>query len=326
MQRKFSVVIGAILISITGCKTLDAVQNTLGDSTPSNEQVQSAFNRAEAAFMEAQQAMYLARAESLAEYDLQRTQRARKEWQDLQDQFSKLKAKPHQALDSASFFSSQTVSGEIIETGQEIQALVSGAQAAKQLILSVLEPVRSHFAVLDKFDTPQQFSKRYRRLKDQHNVFKAMLVEGKQMQVETRLSEYQAQLTTLEKAAVERHYLGKVFAQLDTIATSPKAYVLPNVYADASNTTEYAKQFIYSNVRAYHLIEEKARSARLQILRLEHLYAEHLARKQALTDKQVEAKLLTLENQLLALTKKAGLGDLRHLSFAQQLAAIEDKL
>ncbi|TQF72787.1 hypothetical protein [Pseudoalteromonas luteoviolacea] len=326
MQMKLGIAFGAILFGITGCKTLDSVQNTLAGSSPSTEQVQAAYSRAEAAYAEAQQAMYLANIESLTEYDSNRVERAQKEWQVLKKQFAELQSNPHEALDSASFFSSQTLSGEIIENSQQIMALVAGAQAAKKLILSVLEPVRSHFAVLDKFDASQQFSKRYRQLTTLHEKFKGMLVQGKQVQVETRLPEYQAQLTALEKDAVELHYMGNIIAELKLIGASTKAQVLPSVYSDAANTTDYAKQYIHLNVRKYEQIEEKARSAKLQILRLEHLYAEHLARKQALSDQQVEARLLALENQLLELTEKAGLGDLRHLSFTQQLSAIKEKL
>ncbi|KZN48279.1 hypothetical protein [Pseudoalteromonas luteoviolacea] len=326
MQMKFGIVFGAMLIGTTGCKTLDSVQNTLGGTSPSAEQIQAAYNRAETAYSEAQQAMHLANVELLAEYDLNRIDKAQKEWQDLKHQFSELKAKPHEALDSASFFSSQTVSAEIIEMSQKILALVGGAQAAKKLILSVLEPVRSHFAVLDKFDSQQQFPTRYDKLHKHHNKLKVMLVDGKQPDVEAQLPSYQAQLTRLEKDAVSLYYLGQVNAELKMISASTKAQVLPSVYADARNTADYAQQFINLNVRDYTNIEDKVHSAQLQIFRLEHLFAEHLARKQALDDKQVEAQLLTLENQLLELTEKAGLGDIRHLSFSNQLKAIKDTL
>ncbi|MBQ4813345.1 hypothetical protein J8M20_18430 [Pseudoalteromonas luteoviolacea] len=326
MQMKFGIVFSAVLIVTTGCKTLDSVHNTLGGSSPSAEQIQAAYNRAEAAYYEAQQAIHLANVESLADYDRNRVDKARQEWQELEEQFTELKAKPHEALDSASFFSSQTVSGEIMSMSQEILALVGGAQAAKKLILSVLEPVRSHFAVLDKFDTQQQFPTRYRKLNKHHNKLKAMLVDGKQPDVEAQLPGFKTQLTRLEKDAVSLHYLGQINVELTAISTSAKAQVLPSVYMDARNTADYAQQFINSNVRDYSSIEDKVHSAKLQILRLEHLFAEHLARKQALDDKQVEAQLLTLENQLLELTEKAGLGDLRHLSFANQLKAVKDKL
>ncbi|KZN32045.1 hypothetical protein N480_02595 [Pseudoalteromonas luteoviolacea S2607] len=229
-------------------------------------------------------------------------------------------------MDSASFFSSQTVSAEIIEMSQEILALVGGAQAAKKLILAVLEPIRSHFAVLAKFDTQQQFPTRYRKLHKHHNKLKAMLVDGKLPDVEALLPSFQAQLTHLEKDAVSFHCLGQINADLKMISASKKVQVLPSVYADVRNTAEYAQQFINLNVRDYTNIEVKVHSAKLQILRLEHLFAEHLARKQALDEEQVEAQLLTLENQLLELTEKAGLGDLRHLSFSNQLQAVKDKL
>ncbi|MDK2597214.1 hypothetical protein [Pseudoalteromonas obscura] len=326
MRMKVGLVFGALLLNITGCKTLDSVQNSLGGSSPTTEQVQAAYSRAEASYKEAQQAMYLANVESLIDYDSERIQKAQKEWKELEENFSDLKSKPFEALDSASFFSSQTVSGEIIELSQEVLALVAGAQAAKQLILSVLEPVRSHFAVLDKFATEEHFSTRYRKLSERHNKFKAMLVNGKQLEVEAMLPEYTALLTALEISAVELHYLGEIVAQLRAIAASPKAEVLPSVTMDANNTSEYAKQYIHSNVRNYEQIEAKVKQAQLQLQRIEHLYQEHLVRKQALANNQVEEQLLILESQLLALTEKAGLGDLRHLTFAEQLAAVKEKL
>ncbi|AOT06555.1 hypothetical protein [Pseudoalteromonas luteoviolacea] len=322
MRMKFGIVFGALLLNITGCKTLDSVQ-TLGGSSPSHEQVQAAYDRADAAYQEAQQAMYLANTESLLEYDRVRIEKAQKEWRELEKNFADLKAKPFEALDSASFFSSQTVSGEIIELSQEVLALVAGAQAAKQLILSVLEPVRSHFAVLDKFAAQENFPKRYRKLSDTHRKFRGMLVNGKQPEVEARLDEFNAQLSALEVSAVELHYLGEIKLQLRAIKTSLKAKVLPSVVLDAANTSEYATAYIQNNMRDYEQIEDKVRLAKLQILRVESLYQEHIVRKNALKDNQVEAQLLTFESQLLALTEKAGLGDLRHLSFAEQLAAVK---
>ncbi|KZN48930.1 hypothetical protein [Pseudoalteromonas luteoviolacea] len=325
MRMKFGLVFGAVLLNITGCKTLDSVQS-IGGSSPSNEQVQAAYSRAEAAYQEAQQAMYLANTESLIDYDRVRVQKAQKEWQELEESFADLKAKPFEALDSASFFSSQTVSGEIIELSQEVLALIGGAQAAKNLILSVLEPVRSHFAVLDKFAAQEHFPIRYRKLNETHKKYRAMLVDGKQPEVEAELADFNAQLTALEVSAVERYYLGEILSQLRTISASPKAKVLPSVALDASNTSEYAKVYIRNNVRDYEQIEEKVRLAKLQLLRVDSLYQEHLARKEALQKNQVEAQLLELESHLLALTEKAGLGDLRHLSFAEQLSAVKDKL
>lgn len=325
MRMKLGIVFGALLLNMTGCKTLDSVQ-TLGGSSPSNEQVQVAYDRADAAYQEAQQAMYLANMESLVEYDRIRIEKAQKEWRELEKNFAGLKAKPFEALDSASFFSSQTVSGEIIALSQEVVALVAGAQAAKQLILSVLEPVRSHFAVLDKFAAKEHFPKQYRKLSDIHKKFRAMLVNGQQPDVESRLEQFNAQMTALEVSAVERHYLGEIKSQLRVIETSLKAKVLPSVVQDAANTSEYAKVYIQNNVRDYEQIEDKARLAKLQVLRVESLYQEHVKRKNALKNNQVEAQLLTFESQLLALTEKAGLGDLRHLSFAEQLAAVKDKL
>ncbi|ESP94123.1 hypothetical protein PL2TA16_02500 [Pseudoalteromonas luteoviolacea 2ta16] len=325
MRMKFGLVFGAVLLNITGCKTLDSVQS-LGGSSPSNEQVQAAYSRAETAYQEAQQAMYLANTESLIDYDRTRVQQAQKEWQELEKNFADLKAKPFEALDSASFFSSQTVSGEIIELSQEVLALVGGAQAAKKLILSVLEPVRSHFAVLDKFAAQEHFPARYRKLSEAHKKYRAMLVDGKQPEVEAELADFNVQLTALEVSAVELYYLGEILSQLRAISASTKAKILPSVALDASNTSEYAKVYIRNNVRDYEQIEEKVRLAKLQLLRVESLYQEHISRKEALKSNQVEAQLLELESHLLALTEKVGLGDLRHLSFAEQLAAVKEKL
>ncbi|ALU43737.1 hypothetical protein [Pseudoalteromonas rubra] len=319
----------ALLLAVTllgGCKTLDSVSNIVSSDKATPEQIQAAYSKAEAAYQEAQQAMSLSAEEALADYDIERTSDANKLWQSLQKDFAELQANPAESLESASLFSSDTKADEVMEGSQEIVALISAAHSAKQAIISVLEPIRSHFAVLDKLETQTHFESRYERLGEQHDRLKRMLVEGKQPQVEEYLPELQSQLHTLEQDAAEHYFLGQVLDKVRTLANSEKADRLPRVYLDVKTLTESTQGFIRQNVRAYDDIKGQVKLTELQIQRIDQLFNEYLKRKAAVDDKQIEAPLLELESQLFNMTQKAGLGDLRHLSFSEQLEAISSKL
>ncbi|MCF2910201.1 hypothetical protein L1285_17945 [Pseudoalteromonas sp. DL2-H2.2] len=319
----------ALLLAVSllgGCKTLDSVSNIVSSNKASPEQIQAAYNKAQAAYQEAQQALGLSEEEALSEYDSERTAKADKLWQSLQEDFAELRANPAESLESASLFSSDTKADEVMAASQEIISLIAAAQSAKQAIISVLEPIRSHFAVLDKLATQQHFERRYARLEERHQDLKEMLVAGKREQVEGYLPDLQSQLNALEQDAAEHYFLGKVLEDVTRLANSEKAEVLPSVYQDVKATTESAQSFIRQNVRAYDDIEHKVNLAELQVKRMEQLFAEHMSRKAAIDDKRSEAPLLALEAQLLEMTNKAGLGDLRHLSFSEQLEAINNKL
>ncbi|TMP36254.1 hypothetical protein [Pseudoalteromonas rubra] len=326
MYKQSSIALLLVVTLLGGCKTLDSVSNIVSGDSATPEQIQAAYSKAEAAYQEAQQAVALAEQEFLIEYDSERTSKANKLWQSLRQDFAELRANPGESLESASLFSSDTKADEVMANSQEIVSLLTAAQSAKQAIVSVLEPVRSHFAVLDKLETQRHFARRYERAQSRHLEFKGMLVAGKRAQVEENLPEFQSQLHALEQDAAEHYFLGKVLEDVKRLASSDKAEVLPTVYQDVKTKTESARGVIRQNVRAYDDIKHTVNLAELQIKRLEQLFSEHLRRKTAVEDKRVETHLLALETQLFQLTQKAGLGDLRHLSFSEQLEAINDKL
>ncbi|MCO7189919.1 MULTISPECIES: hypothetical protein [unclassified Pseudoalteromonas] len=326
MYKQSSIALLLTVALLGGCKTLDSVSNIVSSDSATPEQIQAAYSKAEAAYLEAQRAIALSAEESLVEYDSERTAKANKLWQSLQGDFAELRANPGESLDSASLFSSDTKADEVMASSQEIVSLLAAAHSAKQAIVSVLEPIRSHFAVLDKLETPRHFERRYERVKRRHLELKEMLVAGKRALVEGSLPEFQSQLHALEQDAAEHYFLGKVLGGVKRLASSDKVEVLPTVFQDVKVTTESAREFIRQNVRAYDDIKHTVNLAELQIKRLEQLFSEHLRRKTAVEDKRVEAQLLTLETQLFQMTQKAGLGDLRHLSFSEQLAAINNKL
>ena len=151
---------------------------------------------------------------------------------------------------------------------------------------------------------------------------KEMLIEGEQSKVEGYLPDLNNRLHKLEQDAVEKFYLGEVLADLKVLANSDKSDVLPSVFVDAKNAAELAQAFARNNVRQYQDIEAKTLLAQLQVKRINSLFSEHISRKEALKDDTVEVQLLGLEKQIYQLTQKAGLGDLRHLSFTEQLAEL----
>ena len=329
-MRKIAIVLAITALSLSGCKTLDAVPGGLGDLVGTKQvdqaQVQAAFSKASEAYTSAQTAIQNALSQSLKEYDPERVQDANKIWSDLQEEFAELQAKPERALDKASLFSSNTIADEVMEQSQSIIALITSAEKSKNAIVTVLEPIRAHFVVLDSIETQKNFSKRYTQLVDRHNELKTLLIEGEQAKVEEYLPEFSQRLHNLEQDAVEQFYLGAVFSQLKLLANSEKSEVLPSVYTDVKGTAEAAQTFARNNVRDYEEIKGKARLAELQVQRINSLFSEHKLREQSLKNDSVETQLLALETQLFQLTQKAGLGDLRHLSFSEQLNELNKSL
>ncbi|WP_138484633.1 hypothetical protein [Pseudoalteromonas phenolica] len=329
-MRRTAIVLAITALSLSGCKTLDAVPGGLGDLVGSKQvdqaQVQAAYSKAQEAYTSAQTAMQNASSQSLSDYDPERVQDANKIWSDLQEEFAELQAKPERALDKASLFSSNTVADEVMEQSQNIIALITSAENSKNAIVAVLEPIRAHFLVLDNIETQKNFSKQYTQLVERHDELKALLIEGEQAKVEEYLPEFSQRLHNLEQDAVEQFYLGEVFSKLKSLANSEKSEVLPSVYADVKDTAETAQAFARNNVRDYDGIKDKTRLAELQIQRINSLFSEHKSREQALKSESVEAQLLALETQLFQLTQKAGLGDLRHLSFSDQLNELKKAL
>lgn len=325
-MKKTAVVLAIAALTLSGCKTLDAVPGGLGDLVGTKEvdqaQVQAVYNKTQEAYLSAQSSMQIVATESLSDFDPERIKDANKVWNDLQEEFAELQGKPERALEKASLFSSNTVADEIMEQSQQITTLVSAAQASKNAIIAVLEPVRAHFAVLDKVDANKNFEKQYAQLVSRHEELKEMLIDGEQSKVEGYLPDLNNRLHKLEQDAVEKFYLGEVLADLKVLANSDKSDVLPSVFVDAKNATELAQAFARNNVRQYQDIEAKTLLAQLQVKRINSLFSEHISRKEALKDDAVEAQLLSLEKQIFQLTQKAGLGDLRHLSFTEQLAEL----
>ncbi|GMM86877.1 hypothetical protein [Pseudoalteromonas sp. MTN2-4] len=329
-MRKTAIVVAITALSLSGCKTLDAVPGGLGGLVGSKQvdqaQVQAAYSKAQEAYTLAQTAMQTASSQSLIDYDPDRVQDANKVWSDLQDEFAELQAKPERALDKASLFSSNTIADEVMEQSQNIIALITNAENSKNAIVAVLEPIRAHFLVLDNIETQKSFSKQYAQLVERHDELKSLLIEGEQAKVEGYLPEFSQRLHNLEQDAVEQFYLGEVFSQLKSLANSEKSEVLPSVYANVKGTAEAAQIFARNNVRDYDSIKNKTRLAELQIQRINSLFSEHKLRELALKNESVEAQLLALETQLFQLTQKAGLGDLRHLSFLDQLNELKNAL
>lgn len=326
MMRKTTLAIVLTAATLSGCKTLESVQGGLGGLVEAKQvdqaQVQAVFSKAQEAYLEAKSAVQTISTESLAEYDADRVRKANKIWVDLQEEFTELQAKPERALEKASLFSSNTVADEIMAQSQEVTSLVFAAQSAKSAIIAVLEPIRAHFAVLDKIEAKSNFSKQYAQLEERHEELKELLIDGEQAKVEGYLPELNNRLHKLEQDAVEQFYLGTVLSDLRELANSDKAKVLPLVYVDVKNSTELAQAFARNNVRQYQDITAKTLLAELQVKRINSLYIEHIQRKEALDNDSVEKQLLSLEKQIFKLTTKAGLGDLRHLSFSEQLAEL----
>lgn len=325
-MKKTLIALALGTLSLTGCKTLDAVPGGLGDLVGTKEvdqaQVQAVYNKAQEAYLSAKSAIQSIATESLADFDPSRVKAANKIWNDLQEEFAELEAKPERALEKASLFSSNTVADEVMEQSQEITTLIASAQAAKDAIVAVLEPVRAHFAVLDKIEAQKNFPKQYEQLVERHEELKGMLIDGEQAKVEGYLPELNNRLHKLEQDAVEKFYLGEVLSDLKVLANSDKSEVLPAVFVDAKNSAELAQAFARNNVRQYQDIEAKTLLAQLQVKRINRLFEEHIRRKEALKNDSVESQLLALEKQIFQLTQKAGLGDLRHLSFSEQLAEL----
>lgn len=320
-------------VSLTGCKTIESVQKDLGsitsgltgdEATP--EQVQLAYEKAEQAFQEALTAYNLIDSEALADFDTEKVYEAKEVWQVLESEFAELRLSPGHALDSASLFSSDTVADEIMEQSQQVIILVEGATVSKERITAVLKPVREEFAVLTQIDAKIHFEKRYSTLNEQHQELKQLLIDGKEAQVEQYVPQLLEQLTALEKDAVVQFYFSEHIHKIYKLANSDKASVFPAVYRDVKIHLEQGQVYAQQNYREYDGIKLKADLVAHQIARINSLYSEYTNLKTALDDKEIENELLKFENELAELTEKVGLGDLRNLTFSEQLNKVKEKL
>ncbi len=320
-------------VSLTGCKTIESVQNDLGsitsgltgdEATP--EQIQLAYDKAEQAFQQALTAYNLIDAESLVDFDAEKVADAKKIWQVLESEFEELRLSPEHALDSASLFSSDTVADEVMEQSLEVISLVNAASLSKERITAVLKPVRDEFAVLTQIDAKIHFEKRYALLDEQHQELKDLLIDGKEEQVEKYVPQLLEQLTALEKDAVVQFYFSEHINKIYNLANSDKASVFSVVYSDIKKQLEQGQTYAQQNYRDYDNIKLEADLVAHQITRINSLYSEYTSLKTALDDKEIERELLQFESELAELTEAIGLGDLRNLTFSEQLQQVKEKL
>lgn len=329
-MNKFAIISSLLLFSLSGCKTIDSVQQDLGSlassitgeeqATP--EQIQAAYEKAQSVFQEALTAYNQIDTENLAQFDEERVAKARKVWAVLEPEFNELRLAPEHALKSASLFSSDTVADEVMSQSQEVISLVTEAQLAKQRITSVLQPIRDEFAILDQLDAETSYEKRYRELDKQHQQLKEMLIDGQEQQVAEYVPKLLEQLIDLEKDAVVQFYFSQYIEKIYGLANSKKVDIFPTVYQDVRKQLEQGETFSKANYREYEQIKQHAALLSLQIDRINSLYAEYLAQKSAIDKDTVEAHMLSLESEIYALTMAAGLGDLRGLSFQEQLQQV----
>jgi hypothetical protein len=328
-MRKLLLVSILMGMTLSGCKTIESVHKDLAGlagekATP--EQQQAAYQKAEQAFGEALTAYNLIKSESLAEYDIEKVKEAQKIWQVLEADFEELRLSPDRALDSASLFSSDTVADEVMEQCQQIISLVAAANLSKERITAVLKPVREEFAVLTQLDAKIHFEKRYTVLDQRHEELKALLIEGKEAQVIQYVPQLLEQLTALEKDAVVQFYFSEHIRKIYQLADSDKPSVLPVVYNDVKSQLVQGQNYALSNYRDYDNIKLEANLVAHQIKRINSLFSEYGNTKTALDNKDIESKLLKFEYELAELTEAVGLGDLRHLSFTEQLQQIKAAL
>lgn len=316
-------------MTLSGCKTIESVQKDLAGLTGEKatpEQQQAAYQKAEQAFGEALTAYNLIKSESLAEYDVEKVKEAQKIWHVLEADFEELRLSPERALDSASLFSSDTVADEVMEQCQQIISLVAAASLSKERITAVLKPVREEFAVLTQLDAKIHFEKRYTVLDQRHEELKELLIEGKEAQVTQYVPQLLEQLTALEKDAVVQFYFSEHIRKIYQLADSDKPRVLPVVYNDVKSQLVQGQNYALSNYRDYDNIKLEADLVAHQIKRINSLFREYGNTKAALDNKDIESKLLKFEYELAELTEVVGLGDLRHLSFTEQLQQIKAAL
>lgn len=322
-----------VALSLTGCKTMDSMQKDLGsltsaiggeEATP--EQLQLAYEKAEQAFQEALTAYNLIDSDSLADFDDEKVGEAKKIWQVLEREFEELRLSPEHALDSASLFSSDTVADEIIEQSLEIISLVNAASLSKERITAVLKPVRDEFAVLTQIDAKIHFEKRYTLLDEQHQELKELLIDGKESEVKQYVPQLLEQLVALEKDAVVQFYFSEHINKIYNLANSDKASVFPVVYSNVKSQLAEGQNYARKNYRDYDNIKIEADLVAHQIGRINSLYSEYTGLKAALDDKEIESELLKVEEELAGLTEAVGLGDLRNLTFSEQLQQIKEKL
>jgi len=328
-------VLASIIISasLTGCKTIESVQSDLGNLTSglsgeevTPEQLQLAYEKAEQAFQEALTAYNLIDSEALADFDTEKVYEAKEVWQVLESEFAELRLSPDHALDSASLFSSDTVADEIMEQSQQVITLVEGVTVSKERITAVLKPVREEFAVLTQIDAKIHFEKRYSTLDEQHQELKQLLIDGKEAQVEQYVPQLLEQLTALEKDAVVQFYFSEHINKIYKLANSDKASVFPIVYEEVKTQLRRGQTYAHQHNREYDGIKLEADRVAHQIARINSLYGEYANLKTALDEKEIENELLKFESELAELTEKVGLGDLRNLTFSEQLNKVKEKL
>ncbi|BDF95694.1 MULTISPECIES: hypothetical protein [Pseudoalteromonas] len=322
-----------VTVGLTGCKTIESVQKDLGSITSgltgeqaTPEQLQLAYEKAEQAFQEALTAYNLIDSESLADFDAEKVAEAKKIWQVLDREFDELRLSPEHALDSASLFSSDTVADEVMEQSLEVINLVTAASLSKERITAVLKPVRDEFAVLTQIDAKIHFEKRYALLDEQHQELKELLIDGKEAQVEKYVPQLLEQLTALEKDAVVQFYFSEHINKIYSLANSDKVSVFPVVYGDVKSQLAEGQAYAQKNYRDYDNIKVAADLVAHQIDRINSLFSEYTELKTALGNKEIESELLKFEAELAELTEAVGLGDLRNLTFSEQLKEVKNKL
>jgi len=333
MNFKNIVLLSALTLGLSGCKTLDSVQEDLGGLTSgimgesaTPEQIKAAFEKTQMAFESAEHKIKSVESEDLAEYDVKRAKKITELWQELQQNYAKVMLDNSKVVDRVSLFSSTSYGESIANNSVELIKLVDQAQAVKDKVLALLKPVRDGFSVLDNLKAKLNFKTQYGQLKKKELHLKELLTEGEEAQVQAYMPTMLANMQTLEKKAVVKHYLGDVLAQIKVLANSEKAKVLPNVYDTIRVLSTESVSFANLNFRDYEKINLKVEGVKHQLARIDSLFAQEQALQLVTKEQTFESYLLNMESQLFEMSKKAGLGDMRHLSFAEQLNQIQTKL
>eukprot|EP01093_Parvamoeba_rugata_P017442 TRINITY_DN7019_c0_g1_i1.p1 TRINITY_DN7019_c0_g1~~TRINITY_DN7019_c0_g1_i1.p1 ORF type:complete len:138 (-),score=34.97 TRINITY_DN7019_c0_g1_i1:1079-1492(-) len=127
------------------------------------------------------------------------------------------------------------------------------------------------------------------------------------------------QLTALEKDAVVQFYFSEHINKIYSLANSDKVSVFPVVYGDVKSQLAEGQAYAQKNYRDYDNIKVAADLVAHQIDRINSLFSEYTELKTALGNKEIESELLKFEAELAELTEAVGLGDLRDLTFSEQL-------
>ncbi|QPL43061.1 hypothetical protein IT970_00865 [Pseudoalteromonas sp. A41-2] len=114
-----------LLLSLTACKTMDAVQEDISDIGTSLFSSEEMDESAQDAFLKAQEAFY--EADRVRKQHSQLTAKERSLWLELEEDYKVLLATPSKATEKESYFSDTTLAdGVMMQSLQFIELVESG--------------------------------------------------------------------------------------------------------------------------------------------------------------------------------------------------------